>query len=285
MLSIFIAIDGNQQAQVANLHKKAELFAEQVRTGFVCQDEAWHSLNLTIMKTLEYPMEAICLSKAQWEYIMTPILKSVLPQSSIISNFPRSILYAPNSLSGLGLMHPYYKQHLKQLSLVLKELQKQDLTAKLLTTTLKQLQLESGLPCNDDNWHLCSSSSYLTECWLHNLLAFCDSHKIRLHDSCLELTKYSTHDRFLMQEFIKASYDQSSLCTLNKCRMYLQAITLSDICTADLKYITYNAFHGKLQTRHRSVGWPKQPPSLPTSHWNLWKKALDKCIILVTSPH
>ena len=92
-------------------------FAKHICMGFLTCDEAWHALNSTIIKTLEYPMEAISLSKAQCDYIMTPILKSVLPCSGIVQNFPRKILYAPNSLSGLGLMHPYYHQFSKHLDL------------------------------------------------------------------------------------------------------------------------------------------------------------------------
>ena len=228
-LCIFIAMDDNQKAQVSNLHEKAELFVEQVRTGFITHNEELHSLHSTIMKTLKYPMEAISLTKDQWNYIMMPILKSVLPQSSIIHNFPRDILYAPTSLFGMGLMHPYYKQHLKQLSLVLKELQKQDITAEWLTSTLEQLQLESGLPCTDNDWQLPCPSSNLTKHWLHHLLSFCDSHKISIHDTCPQLSKFMSQDNYLMQEFIKASFDHSSLCALNECRMYLRVITLSDI--------------------------------------------------------
>lgn len=73
-LGIYIAMDGNQKAEVTSLRSKTAAFAEQIRTGFIQKDKAWHALHSTILKTLEYPMEAINLSKRQWDYVMTPLL-------------------------------------------------------------------------------------------------------------------------------------------------------------------------------------------------------------------
>jgi hypothetical protein len=55
-------MDGNQQGEILKLRKKAEEFSEHIRTGFVSRDEAWHSLNTTNMKILEYPMEALSMT-------------------------------------------------------------------------------------------------------------------------------------------------------------------------------------------------------------------------------
>ena len=106
-------------------------------------------------------MEAISLTKAQWDYIMTPILQTALPRSGIVRTFPRDILYAPKELFGFRLMHPYYKQYLKQLALILKETQKEDITADLLVSVLEQLRLESALLCTNGDWQIQDSSCYL----------------------------------------------------------------------------------------------------------------------------
>jgi hypothetical protein len=147
-LGIFISMDGNQRAEVEKLRGKTEEFADCIRTGFVTRDEAWTALNSTIMKTLEYPMDAINLSKQQWDYIMKPLLKSTLPKAGIVRSFPRDILYSPSNFTGMGLMHPFYKQNLRHLELVLGETLRPSITAELLSAALEQLRLESGLPCS-----------------------------------------------------------------------------------------------------------------------------------------
>ena len=284
-LGIYIAMDGNTRKQVEKLRTKAEDYAENVRTGFLTREEAWHSLKSTIVKTLEYPMEAISLTKAHWDYIMVPILKSILPRSGIVRTFPRDILYAPDQFSGMGIMHPYYTQYFRHLDLVLKETITPSITSNLLYATTEQLRLEIGIPCENGEWQLSDFNRCLTDSWMKELLLFCEDHDITIQDTCATLEKQTTNDLFLMQAFRDANYASHDLRILNECRMYLQSITLSDLCTMDLKNITYDAYHGRALRRRKHLGWPRKPPSLPAAHWHLWQKALTKCFLITGNPH
>ena len=283
-LGIFISMDGNNEKQVEKLRDKAETYAEHTRTGFLTKEEAWHSLHSTVMKTLEYPMEAMSLTRQQWDYIMAPILKVALPRSGIVRTFPRDVLYGPNKSTGMGMMHPYYRQYFKHLELAMKEILKPTITAELLTATMEQLKLEIGFPCENDDWDLPRFSQCLTNSWIKELLLFCDNEGIALHDTTANLELCTTADRYLMKEFANAHYTPSELKILNECRMFLRVISVSDLCTADLTKITNDAYLGRL-TRHRShLGWPRRPPSLPSPHWHLWQKALTKCFLVPGSP-
>ena len=106
---------------------------------------------------------------------------------------------------------------------------------------------------------------------------------IKIHDTRPRLQLFTEDDRFLMQIFIDKGYDHHHMHILNECRMYLQVISLSDMCTADGKYLTYDAYHGNISTRPRLAGWPRRPPQLPASHWTLWKQALGQCILASTT--
>ncbi len=55
----------------------------------------------------------------RWEYIMAPILKAALPRMGYVRSFPPDVVYAPESLCGLGVFHPWHNQHLSQLKVVL----------------------------------------------------------------------------------------------------------------------------------------------------------------------
>ena len=87
-LGVYLAMDGNNLTEVKKLRGKAVEFAECIRTGFISRNEAWYALNSTIMKTFEYPMEAINLTKLQWDYIMAPVLMATLPRAGIVRTFP-----------------------------------------------------------------------------------------------------------------------------------------------------------------------------------------------------
>lgn len=210
---------------------------------------------------------------------MAPILKAVLPRSGIVRTFPRDVLYAPLSLAGMGLMHPYHRQYMRHIELILKESLRPSITNNLLNATLKQLSLESGLPQQHYDWELDHTNSYLTNCWLKDLLTFCHDEGISLHNTAPKLTPNSTNDQFLMESFIQEGFSPKSLRTLNECRMFLWVITRSDISTADLAYITHDAYNGSTVSRIRQAEWPRRPPKLPLSHWSTWKKALSKCYL------
>ena len=89
--------------------------AEYLRTANIKKTEAWYTFTAAFMKTLEYPMEAVCLTREQWEEVMTPLLPIVLQKSGIARVFPRTMIYSSTKYHGLGVMHPWYHQQIKHL--------------------------------------------------------------------------------------------------------------------------------------------------------------------------
>ena len=87
-LGVYLSMDGNNDEQIRQMKLKATTFADQIRSSLLSHAESWHALKTTIMKTMEYPMEAINLNKKQWDDIMKPILHCTLPKSGIVRSFP-----------------------------------------------------------------------------------------------------------------------------------------------------------------------------------------------------
>ena len=82
-----------------------------------------------------------------------------------------------------------------------------------------------------------------------------------------------------MQSFI-LHFDSNDLKRLNTCRKILQVSTLSDICTADGRYIERNMLDGSSTPFPRSqYTWPVTPPAIPQSYWKLWRQALRRCFV------
>ena len=186
-LGVFLVMDGYNEAQIKNLRDKGKLFASHIRTSSLSPDESWHAFKTTILKTMEYPMEAINLTKKEWNYIMAPVLQATLPKSGIVRTFPHTVLYASQKFSGLGIIHPFYHQHLKHIHTCLEQTTTQSITNNLIHTNTKQLRLELGFNTNG-NWFTSNTKSYLTPSWIRNLFTFCDSHSIQLLDNCATLS-------------------------------------------------------------------------------------------------
>jgi hypothetical protein len=280
-LGAWQAMDGNDIEQIAQLKKKTEAFAECMRTGYLRKNDAWYAINTTIMKTLEYPMTATTISEADWESIMVPLLTAGLPRAGMASKFPRDILCGPATIQGFGVMHPWYNQQITHLVTLLEHTQQQTMTGQLLETSYEQLRLEMG------TWGFMTDAEHkimkdtVTKTWLSDLWAFLDKFQIQLRDDIGNFQLQRMHDKFIMDKFIKAGFHGKQLKQLNECRMYLHAVTLSDISTADGLEITLGAWNGIQEDRGVSqCQWPRIQTALPTAQWKQWRTAIDKVFML-----
>ena len=162
---------------------------------------------------------------------MSPILQATLPKAGIVRTFPHSVLYASKTFSGLGILHPFYHQHIKHIHTCLEQYITKSITKNLLHTNTEQLRLELGFNSHG-YWHTPSTKAYLTPSWTRDLFSFCDNHSIQLIDNCATLSLRTTNDRFLMRIF-QCRYQGIHLKLLHQCCEILQVLTVSDISTAD----------------------------------------------------
>jgi hypothetical protein len=78
----------------------------------------------------------------------------------------------------------------------------------------------------------------------------------------------------LMDHFIALKYSPPQLEALNRCRVYLQVLTLTGITSADGKQLIIPTLSGHTLTDRRSnLQWPVQQRP-PPSEWALWSSAM-----------
>jgi hypothetical protein len=228
------------------------------------------------MKTLEYPMIARTMDKAQWDFIMAPLLTAALPRMGYVRKLPHDLVYAPLEGCSLGVFHPWHNQHfLSQLKVVLQETTLPSITGDLIRASLEQLRLEIGLSGCTDQWQWSVMECLATDCWLKDLLHYSARHDLYVKDTLPTLCSYRAQDKFLMECFIASGYRKKNLQTLNKCWKVLQVTTLAEITSADGLYVELWAWKGKpKETSLNSYQWLQTPPLQPR-HWRQWQQALQ----------
>jgi hypothetical protein len=136
------------------------------------------------------------------------------------------------------------------------------------------LKLELGM-----NGHVFSHSYALfghlaTQSWIQFTWQICEAYNIARHDNLPPFPLRRAGDLLLMEAIASKVTDQNTLVRINKCQLYLQVITLADICTADGKSITRDAWDCKRNTtRNTAAAWPKQG-ILPTAYRDEWRTTL-----------
>ena len=134
-------MDGNWREEILALLAKSSTFADPLRVCFIESNDAWHAFVTTIMKTLEYPMEATHIDKNGWDKIMKPMLGIILQRSKFARNFPRDVFYSTSTYQGLSVMHPWYRQQIVHIITLCKETVHGTPTGELLIANTEQLRL------------------------------------------------------------------------------------------------------------------------------------------------
>ena len=109
-LGVHIAMDGNQDDQVISLENKSKDYAAKIMASRYNQNTAVYSYNRCFMKSLEYCMPVMSISKAQWTKIVKPGKQRALQKAGISLHFPNQVLYGPTKYGGYNYRNPYTLQ-------------------------------------------------------------------------------------------------------------------------------------------------------------------------------
>jgi len=115
-LGIWSRPDGSMHDEVQSQKTKAKKWADAVQTRHINPTIAWCSV--TIMKTIEYPLMATCISRKGMDDIMRPILQAALPKAAIQKRFPRKLVLGSLGFQGFGLHHPSNSQLIEHLQAI-----------------------------------------------------------------------------------------------------------------------------------------------------------------------
>ena len=143
-LGVFLAMDGNSDAQYDYLMDTAKDFATQISGADVDHNTAQYTLLNSFMKTIEYCLPVTHLSLTQWNKIMSTALRAALPKCGYPRTLPLAKRFGPVKHGGIGIHHPFYWGAIIKLCSLLQELTCDSQTGALMKTSAENLRLETG---------------------------------------------------------------------------------------------------------------------------------------------
>lgn len=233
--------DDDGKAEYSFLLGKTKGWAEQVRSGCLKKYDVLPMVKTTIMKTIEYPMALTSFSEQQWNEIMSPVLLTCLPKAGICRFFKRLSVFSPLRFQGLGFPNPFVSQVFHHLKTLLKHLTVESQTSGYIRAVLESHRLETGTSFEILQQDYSNTAILTTDTWIKRVWHELDSLGIHVETDTWDLEVLRDGDSLLMDDFIEALVPQEELKWLNWCRLYLHAVTLSDITTADGRYISNDA--------------------------------------------
>jgi ribonuclease HI/exonuclease III len=242
------------------------LSRETARTGYY----------MMVRPKLEYPLTVTQFTQLQCDRITSPVIRACLSKMGYNCNSPKEVVYGPQELFGFGIHDYYIEQGIKQLIALVGHIRQDSETGRLMRIELQWCQVQAGT-----EKHLLGEPQdpidYIETCWIMCIRDFIRTYGLRIAFSKTPIPETQcVNDEFIMDALReRGDCSATELQRINACRMFLQVARVSDITSADGKFLRTESLVGRKTTTYRSSShWPRQgrPPKL---WWSLWKKKLQ----------
>ena len=270
MLGVFLAPDGNEKQALQSLVNKTTVWTNFIISGGLDWFSTWQALRTTIHKSICYSLPALTLTTKELEEISKPLHAVALPRSGYSRTFPKKVLYGPKSLQGLGLENLLTEQYVPKVKAIIDFMYKNATSGNIVKNNIEVVKLEAGIPgpLFSYEWDLTFLNGLKS--WVAETKHFCWKNAILFAERGTHLKTKCEKDELIMDVFLKyGNYSVAELRLLNRCRMYLQVTTLSDITTGDGKFLADGALQGSESYQTDNYDWPYQQKP-PRAEWNAW---------------
>jgi hypothetical protein len=282
-LGVRIAPIGTQTSEIAWLTEKAATFAKRISQGHLSREEAAVAYHSVYIPRMTYSLGSTTLSPDEARKIQSEPLMTILPALGINRNMKRAAVFGPAAYGGHNIKCLFTEQGIQQLEILIGHLRLQSSIGTVILATISMHQLTAGIT-NPILAHPDIPLKHLDPGWITSIREFL-SHinaRILITTGLVTLSPARLNDKLIMEIFANdPTYGAATLQKLNHCRIFLQAVTLSDICNGAGTEILREALIGTDPIPGSSSIWlwPRQP-SPPSSSWSVWRSAIRKHFLI-----
>jgi exonuclease III len=266
---------GIQVQQVAKLKDKSDSITEFLWRMPLTRSEAWTYYSACYLPSVTYPLTASFLTSKQLQKVQTRAMSIIVPRCGYNRNTHRSIIYGPHRLGGAGFRHLAVEQGVLQVTYFLRHVRQQSQVGKLILCALSWLQLSVGVSYPVLEQPL-NPLPHIESLWLTSLRDFLASHKLSIQMTDTGIPPLQReHDTYIMDHILQANhYTKAEVRKINYCRMFLQAVTVSDLSHPDGTSIDLLMMQGQDSekgSRTAILSIHQERPS--DTEWKLWRRA------------
>lgn len=262
-LGCWIAIDGSKKKQRKVLLQKAKRWGQRLQVSFLSKQDAILGFRTTIMMSLKYPLLAASLDKQDCAAIMSPLLTRALPRMGMCSRIRRLVIHLPKEMGGIGIPDLWTLQGVDHIQAILDHGDTDSPTGQLLQNTLEDHIIHMG-----SSLDICDLPRpmyrHMEDTWIKHTLMFMNSHQIKLKHNLPPINIWGDqHDTLLMDHILPKRGNTATrlqIGSFNRCRLFLQVMTISDITTSS-GHIIESAWHvhqGFISPSGEAYKWPLQ---------------------------
>ncbi len=278
-LGVMESPNGDYKAETDRLNAKANEFARKASLMAVSERDATTLYFSMIHSSMRYSASAGTLGRKDAEKINSRITQSILPAMGFNRNTPLAVVYGPKNIGGIGLKDLFAEQGAAKAAILLKHLRSSSELGKLLKCQLQWAQRAAGI----DSPILVDVTSRLPqikdEVWIQTLREFLALSELGIQvDGVAGIEPKRKSDMAIMSAFTAkvCQLSDNQVIMINRCRTYLRAETIADLCNENGTHIKEIALNCESRARVTKEGkWPRQPRP-GEKHQKAWREALKR---------
>ena len=238
-LGVWQAIDGNEKGQVKHLKKKAGQWIEKIQNSNLSKLEVHIGVTSSLYPAITYGLGATAMSAKECNKVDSAIRK-ILPKMGYCRSVPKDIIFGHKDHGGAGLQSIHTIQGVKHIKMILNEAGTGSPTDKLFQILMEGHLLEVGHQGKLWQIDYTKVKDLLTDTWIKNTMEFKHKQGINIVGQERQLNYWRQEDSMIMEDILNTpgtTYSQEERGAINRCRMFLQCTTKSDIAESDGKVI------------------------------------------------
>ena len=271
-LGVMTRLDGDQAAEVERLRNISTAFCGIFSTNRMTPHQARTLFDRILLPKLTYSLPATRLTPKDCDRIMTSVRSIAIARMGFNRCSAHAVMFGPEEFGGNGLLDLYTEQGIAGLIQLIGSVRSGSDLGDYFKILLSHAQQWAGIAtpvleeCNIPLPHL--PPSVVTH--VREFLA-CINGRLVLPDIWTPQKAYRKYDLLLM-EVVPSWLTPTQLVRFNNCRLYLRALTISDLSSTYGDTIEPAYLSGALRVESW-LRWPdiaKPPPA----HWAIFRKGI-----------
>ena len=249
---------------------KMDTWLARVRNGHLSAKLAWKAYKWKLWPGLRYGLATLGTRLYDLDGVLTKQQYEVLPLLGVNRNIRKHWRTLPRAFGGIGLFHLPVEQTIGWINMFIQHFGLDSVLAGKFQASLEALQLEigcTGCPLSEDFELL---GDLATECWMKSLWERLHHYGIHMEVDWKEMMGPREGDEPLVGLFIAGGYKDERLRQLNRCRLHLEAMFLSDLVSANGRcFLAADlSSYQNFERRESQFIYPRESPT--KEDWSTW---------------
>lgn len=276
-LGVMECPNGDNKSEFDRLYKKSLSLVQRITTKKINPYESQLYYFTTYLPSMTYGFTVGTFTEKQLGTIQRSVTPHFSSSMGFVRSIPTEIKFGPKNLGGMGMRSLFAEQGTEKSLSILRYLRCERPVSKTLWMYLRWCQRIAGTSFSILDDPFTPLPHLEDEGWITTLREFLRESEISIEIPNLAPDYLQCNDDiYIIDAAIGFGFKNIELERINRCRLYLQATTLSDLCNELGTRLRTDSVLCSPSAKVKDKGmWPVQPRPGPT-HQESWQKFLRK---------